>query len=106
MFAYWILILARKFFSFIPVGFARALGRGLGKLGFYLDWKHRKIALDNLTRSFPERTDGSELRRIARSSFGGLGFNLVEMLRIPRFLGEDWRSNFHVRGEEIGRAHV
>ena len=65
MFAYWILILARKFFSFIPVGFARALGRGLGKLGFYLDWKHRKIALDNLTRSFPERTDGSELRRIA-----------------------------------------
>ena len=100
MFAYWILILSRKVFSFIPVGFARVLGRGLGKLGFYLDWKHRKIALDNLRQSFPEKKNSSELRKIARSSFGGLGFNMVELLRIPRFIEGDWRSNFHVLGEE------
>lgn len=100
MFAYWILILARKIFCLLPVGFARELGRYFGQLGFYLDWKHRKIALDNLRRSFPEKAGSSELRKIARSSFGELGFNLVELLRIPRFIGEDWRDNFSLRGEE------
>jgi Kdo2-lipid IVA lauroyltransferase/acyltransferase len=100
MFAYWILILARNLFCVLPVGFARALGRWLGKLGFYLDWKHRNIALDNLRQSFPEKTERYELRKIARSSFGELGFNLVELLRIPRFIEGDWMSNFHVRGEE------
>ena len=100
MFAYWILVLARNLFCILPVSYARGLGRFLGKLGFYLDWKHRKIALDNLRESLPEKTGQPELWKIARSSFGELGFNLVEMLRIPRFIGEDWRSNFRVRGEE------
>ena len=100
MFAYWILLLAKKFFCVLPAGWARSLGRFLGRIIFYLDWKHRKIALNNLRQSLPEKKNESELRRIARASLEELGFNLVELLRIPRFIREDWRSSFKVRGEE------
>lgn len=100
MFAYWFLLLFRSFICGLPAGTARTLGRYFGQLAFYLDWKHRKIALDNLRRSLPEKINSTEIRKLARSSFGELGFNLVELLRIPRFIGEDWRSNFNLRGEE------
>lgn len=72
----------------------------MGGAIYYLDWKHRKIALDNIRNSLSGKKSLSEIKKIARSSFAELGFNLVEMLRIPRFIQEDWRSNFQVRGEE------
>ncbi|MEA1928322.1 MAG: lysophospholipid acyltransferase family protein [Candidatus Auribacterota bacterium] len=100
MFAYWFLLLARNFISILPVDIARGLGRFLGRTAYYLDGKHRKIARDNLARAFPEKNDSSKLRRLARDSFGALGFNLVEMLRIPHLIKGDWRSSFIVRGEE------
>jgi Kdo2-lipid IVA lauroyltransferase/acyltransferase len=100
MFTYWILFLAKEFICVLPAGSARSVGRFLGRMVFCLDWKHRKIAMDNLRQSLPEKLNASELRQIAQSSFGELGFNLVELLRIPRFVREDWRSSFRVRGEE------
>lgn len=104
MFSYWLLLLLRHFICLLPAGPARGLGRFLGETAFYLDGKHRAIALENLRLSFPEKRDPGRLRRLARQSFGQLGFNLVELLRIPRFIRPGWQSNFSVRGEEHLRA--
>lgn len=100
MFSYWFLILLKSIFCLLPTRMARALGRFLGKAAYYLDGKHRVIALENLRLSFPEKIDSGKLRRLARRSFGQLGFNLVELLRIPRFIRPGWQRNFRVRGEE------
>ncbi|MDP8213925.1 MAG: lysophospholipid acyltransferase family protein [Candidatus Euphemobacter frigidus] len=100
MFSYWLLILLRGFLCLLPARPARALGRFLGEAAYYFDGKHRAIARENLRRSFPEKINSGELRRLARRSFGQMGFNMVELLRIPRFIRPGWQINFRVRGEE------
>lgn len=73
----------------LPVRLAGALGAGLGRIAYYLDGRHRKIALRNLQRVYPVR--GPAWRRhIARESFAELGRTLFELphvfLRSREFL--------------------
>ncbi|MFH1037885.1 MAG: lysophospholipid acyltransferase family protein [PVC group bacterium] len=99
MFSYWSLLLLGGCVSLLPTRAARFLGRFLGGTAFYLDFRHRSIALDNLRRAFPGRPE-SELRRLARRSFSQLGFNLIELLRVPTFFRPGWQNNFTVQGDE------
>ena len=49
---YWT---GRAFIAFIqmlPLKFAARLGRAAGALAFYLDKRHRRVALENLTMCF------------------------------------------------------
>jgi KDO2-lipid IV(A) lauroyltransferase len=61
----------------LPVSWSNALGRGLGRAGSRLNGRRRGIALDNLTRSFPEE-DADEL---LREMYTHLGLMSVELLR-------------------------
>jgi Kdo2-lipid IVA lauroyltransferase/acyltransferase len=56
-----------------------ALGRGLGRLVFLVDRRHRQVALENLGMAFPA-ADPSWRAGIARRSFENLGRLLVEVL--------------------------
>ena len=40
------------FIGLLPEGFALWMGRQLGNMGYYLDWEHRKVALQNLQVAF------------------------------------------------------
>jgi len=68
-------------FSLFPLKFSLWLGKKLGRLAYLLDASHRRIALGNLMRAFPER-DGSEIKKIAKKAFEGLGMNFVEFIRL------------------------
>jgi KDO2-lipid IV(A) lauroyltransferase len=58
----------------------------LGYLFFVISRKHRRIALDNLSRAFADRLDDRERRRIARASFVHLGMICVDAAYFPRLL--------------------
>lgn len=68
----------------LPHRAARALGHGLGRLGWHLDRRHRRVALDNLSAALPELA-AAERRRIARACFRHFGGALVDTLSAHRF---------------------
>lgn len=47
-------------------------GRRLGGLAWFLDKRHRNVAIQNLTAAFPEKTD-KEITQLAREHFRRLG---------------------------------
>ncbi|MFZ0612844.1 MAG: lysophospholipid acyltransferase family protein [Desulfobacterales bacterium] len=53
----------------IPPRRARQASRYLGDLWFAVDKRHRRVTLDNLTRSFSGEKSGREIRRIAKRVF-------------------------------------
>ena len=103
MFAYWLLKGVRYIICHIPPSLSRGAGRFMGGLVFFLDRRHRRIALKNLDLVYGNSKTGKEKRRIGRKSFSNLGFNLVEFLRIPRLIGEEWKKQFRVEGAPIVR---
>jgi len=66
----------------VPRGLFLRLGQGLGAIVAALDSKHRKIAEDNLRRSFPEWSEDLVLQtaRGVWVHFGGVMFDLVRIL--------------------------
>lgn len=87
----------------VPVRLIGAVGAGIGRTVFYLDAKHREIAMRNLVRIHPEHPRGWR-RRMARESFAELGRTIFELphvfLRSEAFL----RSRVQVEGEEALRV--
>ncbi len=73
----------------IPVRLLGAFGAGLGRMVYYLDARHRQIAMRNLTRVYPNQSDTWK-RKISRESFAELGRTSFELphvyLRSKTFL--------------------
>jgi KDO2-lipid IV(A) lauroyltransferase len=93
-----------KGFSFLinlpPEAWALGFGRLLGRVTFYLDREHRKVALQNLELAFGGEKSKEELETIARETFQNLGMNAVEFFRIPRMDFEAFRRQVAVEGLE------
>ncbi|MDQ6974989.1 MAG: lauroyl acyltransferase [Mariprofundaceae bacterium] len=82
-----------------PVRLLGALGAGIGRLGFYLLAKHRRITLRNIKRAYPQHSNAWQ-QRIARESFAELGRSMLELPYV--FLGtrEALLACVHVEGAE------
>ncbi len=77
-----------------------SLGQTLGLAFYYLDKRHRLIALSNLKIAFGKELPPSELKRIARNSFMHFGKTLMDIIKLPH-LGEEKRNALiNVEGEE------
>ena len=97
---YFIFQLVRLLFAYPPRKLCLFAGRILGFIFYYLDKKHRLIALTNLTAAFgPERIP-RELKRIARRSFMHFGELLAEIIKFPCLKEEKKDRLFLVEGEE------
>jgi len=72
------------FFQILPERVARGIGVFLGNLAYLVDFKHRRIALDNLKLAFGETYTERERRAIARQNFVNLAKNFVVFCRIPK----------------------
>jgi lauroyl/myristoyl acyltransferase len=60
------------FLQALPLRVVARLGRMGGALGYWLDGRHRRVALKNLARSFPERTTKA-VRALAKENFRRIG---------------------------------
>lgn len=63
--------------SSLPFNTQLSLGRGLGRLVYWLVPERRRVAAINLALCFPDRTD-AERHRILREHFASLGMTLME----------------------------
>jgi KDO2-lipid IV(A) lauroyltransferase len=74
----------------------RVLG-GLGVLAFRLLRRERAVAIENLTRAFPELSPAA-VRERARASFRALGRNFFDVLRFPALRSGDIERICRVEG--------
>jgi len=86
------------FISLLPEGFSLWMGRQLGRLVYYLDREHRKVALQNLHTAFGQEKSEAELRTIAKTTFQNLGMMTIEFFRIPRTDVEAFKKKVVVEG--------
>jgi len=63
----------------LPRGVARWLGNGLGDVGFFLDHRHRKVALDNLTLAMGNTLNAQQRWDLTRMVFRHMGQILFEV---------------------------
>jgi len=102
---YLIYLIVRCFGFFInlfPDGVALWIGRQLGRWAYFLDFEHRRVAIENLKLAFGTEKNGDEIRSIALRTFQNLGMNLVEFLRSPSLDTEKLLEKVELEG----RSHV
>jgi KDO2-lipid IV(A) lauroyltransferase len=59
----------------LPLEFVARLGRLGGALAYWLDARHRRVALQNLTMCFGQEKPPEEIRRLAKENFRRIGEN-------------------------------
>jgi len=70
--------------NLIPYSLAQNMGKTFGKIGYYLMFARRNIALNNLRNAYRHKKTERELRLIARKSFENLVIVFIEFIRIPK----------------------
>ncbi|MDP2654867.1 MAG: ELM1/GtrOC1 family putative glycosyltransferase [Candidatus Omnitrophota bacterium] len=107
-FAEWIIYWLVKSFGAIvrilPVSAALAVGRGIGRLAYYGDFKHRSIAYANIKAAFAKTKSYPEIKSIAKQVFGNYGQNLVELLRLPLLNAANYERYVQIEGREHAEA--
>jgi KDO2-lipid IV(A) lauroyltransferase len=76
------------------------LGQTIGLAFYYLDKKHRLIALSNLKIAFGKELSTSELKKIARNSFMHFGKTFMDIIKLPHLAEEKRSALINVEGEE------
>jgi len=71
----------------------------LGWLAYILLEKHRRTAIENLTNSFPKKTQ-REIRKIARSVFCNQGRNLFQLLSFNKFNASNIDKYVKIEGSQ------
>jgi KDO2-lipid IV(A) lauroyltransferase len=82
---YYLIRTATYPFSYLPYSWLRAIGKGLGTLGFYAMRDYRKRALSNLALATDLALTPKQLVRYAKQSFQNLAINCLEY---PKFAVE------------------
>jgi len=65
----------------LPLVWVARIGRALGALAFWLDGRHRKIALKNLTMCFEKEKSPEEIRALAKENFRRIGENYLSAIK-------------------------
>ncbi len=72
---YWLARGLVWFLQSLPLTAVARLGRACGGLAYFLDHRHRKVALDNLHMCLGQERSTEEIRGLARENFRRLGEN-------------------------------
>lgn len=83
----------------LPQGLALAIGSGIGRIAYLVDGRHRRITVENLAATFPERS-AQERTRIARAVFRHFGRKLLELLRFSGLSRDEMLASVEFVGVE------
>ncbi|MCI0541547.1 MAG: hypothetical protein L0Z50_40635, partial [Verrucomicrobiales bacterium] len=84
----------------LPLTWVARLGRIGGGLFYWLDVRHRRVAVENLTRCFEREKSGEQIRSIARENFRRIGENFASAAKAAFMKFEDLRRHVQVTGTE------
>lgn len=88
--------LARLFVAVVqalPLRVVARLGRLAGGLAWWLDARHRRVALRNLERCFGHEKSPAEIRALARENFRRIGENFASAIKTAAMTAEELRPH-------------
>ncbi len=96
-------LLARSLVAMIqalPLRWVARIGRAGGALAWWLDARHRRVALRNLTMCFGAEKSPEAIRALARENFRRLGENYASAIKTAVMSPEAMRPHFEFVGAE------
>ena len=86
-----------KMLQAFPLLFVARIGRAGGGLAYYLDGRHRKVALRNLAMCFPEKSP-SEIRALAKENLKRIGENYCSAVKTAAMTWEELKPHLEFTG--------
>ena len=84
----------------LPITLVARLGRAGGGLAYWIDARHRRVALKNLNMCFGQEKSPEEIRAIARENFRRIGENFACAVKTAAMSPEQLRPHFEFVGVE------
>ena len=84
----------------LPLRWVARLGGAGGTMAYWLDARHRRVALDNLALCFSAEKSAAELRALARQNFRRLGENYASAIKTSGMSPAALRPHFEFVGAE------
>ena len=94
-----------KFLQALPLLWVARFGRFAGGLAWWLDARHRRVALSNLTMCFASEKSPAQIRQLARENFLRIGENFASSVKTAAMSLEEARPHFEFAGTEKLLAH-
>jgi KDO2-lipid IV(A) lauroyltransferase len=87
--------------AYLPLWISYPLGETLGRLVFFVDRRHRRVALENLRLAFGSACTNDEIVAMARSNFRCLGQTFVDTCRLVRLSPQALTEVVEIEGMEV-----
>jgi lauroyl/myristoyl acyltransferase len=97
---YWLGAVLIALLQALPLPLVARLGRAGGALAYWLDARHRRVALNNLTVCFGREKSPEEIRAIARENFRRIGENYASAVKTSAMTMEQLRPHVEYIGLE------
>jgi KDO2-lipid IV(A) lauroyltransferase len=97
---YWFARVLVAVIQALPLTLVARLGRAGGGLAYWLDGRHRRVALQNLTMCFGREKSPEEIRALARENFRRIGENYAGAVKTAVMSPEQLRPHFDFYGAE------
>jgi KDO2-lipid IV(A) lauroyltransferase len=97
---YWLARTVVALIQALPLRVVARLGRAGGALFYWIDARHRKVALANLTLCFGKEKSPEELRAIAQENFRRIGENFASAIKTAAMSAEQMWLHLKFTGAE------
>ena len=84
----------------LPLRLVARIGRAGGALAYYLDARHRRVALANLALCFPEKSR-AEVRALAKENFRHIGENYSTAVKTAAMSWEELKPHLEFVGIKV-----
>lgn len=97
---YWMGRIFVRILQALPLRTVARIGRAGGAVGYWVDARHRNVALNNLRLCFATEKSPTEIRAIARENFRRIGENYCCAIKTAAMSFEQLRPHLEVAGME------
>lgn len=97
---YWFARSVVALLQTLPLRGVARIGRAGGAVAFWLDGRHRRVAIRNLTMCFGSEKSPDEIRAIAKENFRRLGENYLSAIKTAAMTAEELRPHYSFLGAE------
>jgi lauroyl/myristoyl acyltransferase len=102
---YWLVRMLIGCLQALPLSVVARLGRAGGAIAFWLDARHRRVAMKNLQMCFGREKSPDEIRAIAKENFRRLGENYCSAIKTAAMTPAQMAPHFKFIGAEKIRPY-
>ena len=99
-FLYWGARAGVALLQVLPLRVVARIGRAGGALAYWVDGRHRRVALQNLTRCFVPEKSAAEIKALAKENFRRLGENYLSAIKTLAMSPAELLPHFSFVGAE------